>query len=203
MNKEIGNRIKTKRIEKGFTLKELGDKIGVASSTILRYENGEINTIKLPVIESIAKALEVDPAWIILKSNTPEIYIPKKNEVKRIPLLGQIAAGLPLLAEQNIEDYFNIDNRLKADFALRIKGDSMIGAGIFQDDIVFIRKQENLENGEIGAILIEDEATLKKFYKENDTIILQAENDFYKPIILTNGDVRILGKLVAVLNIRE
>lgn len=78
MNKEIGNRIKEKRIEKGLTLKELGDKIGVASSTILRYENGEINTIKLPIIESIAKVLEVDPAWIVLKSNNPETYIPKK-----------------------------------------------------------------------------------------------------------------------------
>lgn len=203
MNKEIGNRIKGKRIEKGFTLKELGDRVGVASSTILRYENGEINTIKLPIIESIANVLGVDPAWIVLKSNTPEIYVPKKNEVKRIPLLGTIAAGLPLLAEQNIEDYFNLDSKIKADFALKVKGDSMLGAGIFPDDIVFIRKQNDLENGEIGAVLIEDEATLKKFYKAEGTIILQAENDNYKPIILKNGNVKILGKLVAVLNIRE
>lgn len=203
MNKEIGNRIKGKRIEKGFTLKELGDRVGVASSTILRYENGEINTIKLPIIESIANVLGVDPAWIVLKSNTPEIYVPKKNEVKRIPLLGTIAAGLPLLAEQNIEDYFNLDSKIKADFALKVKGDSMLGAGIFPGDIVFIKKQNDLENGEIGAILIENEATLKKFYKEGSTVVLQPENDKYKPMIFTNGNLKILGKLVAVLNIRE
>jgi repressor LexA len=141
MNKEIGNRIKSKRIEKGLTLKELGDKVGVASSTILRYENGKINTIKLPVIESIAKALEVDPAWLVLKSNSPKIYTPKENEIKRYPLLGEIAAGTPILAQENIVDYFFLDSKIHADFALKVKGDSMLGAGIFPNDIVFIRQQ--------------------------------------------------------------
>lgn len=202
-NKEIGRRIKAKRTEQGLTLKELGDKIGVASSTILRYENGKINNIKLPVIESIANALNVDPAWLVLKSERPKPYKVKKSEINRIPLIGTIAAGTPILAEQNIEDYFNLDSSINADFALRIKGDSMLGAGIFPNDIVFIKKQSELENGEIGAILIEDEATLKKFYKKENTIILQPENDIYQPMIFTNGYVKILGKLVAVLNIRE
>jgi repressor LexA len=203
INKEIGKRIRQKRIENNLTLKELGDKIGVASSTILRYEKGKINNIKLPVIESIANALNVNPSWLVLKSDSPEIHEPKKNEIKRIPILGTIAAGLPILAEENIEDYFYIDKSIKADFALRIKGDSMLGAGIFPNDIVFIKKQETLENGEIGAVLIEDEATLKKFYRNNGTVVLQPENDKYQPIILTNGNVKILGKLVAVLNIRD
>jgi len=202
INKKIGERIREKRIEKGLTLKQLGDLVGVDSSTILRYEKGEIKKIKLPVIESIAYALNVDPAWLALKSENPKITAPR-SDVKKIPLIGTIAAGTPILAEENIEDYFSIDSRIKADFALEIKGDSMVGAGIFPNDIVFIRKQEHLENGEIGAILIENEATLKKFYKEGNTIILQSENDFYKPIILTNGYVKILGKLVAVLNIRQ
>lgn len=202
MNKEIGKRIEMRRKEKGLTLKELAEIVGVASSTILRYENGEIKKIKLPVIESIAKALGVDPAWLVLKSNNPDIYIPKKEETSRIPLIGTIAAGTPILAEENIEDYFNIDTKIKADFALKVKGDSMIGAGIFPGDIVFIHQQCEIENGEIGAILIENEATLKKFYKEDGTIILQAENDNYKPLIYTNGNVRVMGKLVAVLNIR-
>lgn len=203
INKEIGKRIKQKRIENNLTLKELGEKVGVASSTILRYENGKINNIKLPVIESIAKALNVNPSWLVLKSDSPEIHKPKKNEIKRIPILGTIAAGLPILAEENIEDYFYIDSSVKADFALRIKGDSMINAGIQEGDIVFIRCQPTLENGEIGAVLIEDSATLKRFYRKKNTIILQAENTAYQPIILTNGDIRILGKLVAVLNIRD
>lgn len=202
MNKKIGNRIREKRLEKEWTLKELAKKVGVASSTILRYENGEISKIKLPVVESIAKALAVDPLWLILKNDSPSI---DKNQesANSIPLIGTIAAGQPILAEENIEDYFNIDTKIKADFALRIKGDSMIGAGIFPGDIVFIHQQCEIENGEIGAILIEDEATLKKFYKEDGTIILQAENDKYKPLIYTNGNVKVMGKLVAVLNIRE
>ena len=79
----------------------------------------------------------------------------------------------------------------------------MLGAGIFPNDIVFIRQQETLENGEIGAILIEGEATLKKFYKRDGAIILQAENKAYEPMVYTNGDIKILGKLVAVLNIRD
>lgn len=203
INKEIGKRIRLKRLEKDLTLKDLADMVGVDSSTISRYEKGRIEKIKMPVIESIANVLNINPSWLVLKSENPNILIPNKQDVKMIPLLGSIAAGTPILAEENIEDYFNIDTSIKADFALRIKGNSMLGAGIFPEDIVFIRKQDWLENGEIGAVLVEDSATLKKFYKENDTIILQAENDMYKPIILTNGNVRILGKLVAVLNIRE
>lgn len=202
INKKIGERIREKRIEKGLTLKQLGDLVGVDSSTILRYEKGKIKKIKLPVIESIAYALNVDPAWLALKSENPKITAPR-SDGKKIPLIGTIAAGTPILAEENIEDYFRIDNSIKADFALRVKGDSMVGAGIFPGDIVFIKQQNTLENGEIGAILIENEATLKKFYKEKNTIVLQPENDMYKPIILTNGYVKILGKLVAVLNIRQ
>lgn len=153
----------------------------------------------------LSKALNVDPAWIMgldvpMRKHSPKIESEVTNQ---IPFVGTIAAGTPILAEENIEDHFNLDSRIKADFALKIKGDSMMGAGIFPGDIVFIRKQNNLENGEIGAILLEDEATLKKFYKEDETIILQSENDFYKPMIFTNGNIRILGKLVAVLNIRE
>lgn len=127
----------------------------------------------------------------------------RNKNVKLIPLLGTIAAGTPILAEENIENYFNLDTSVKADFALKVKGDSMIDAGILEEDIAFIRKQESLESGEIGAILIEGEATLKKFYKQDGTIILQPENKAYKPMIYTNGNIKILGKLVAVLNIRD
>jgi len=128
--------------------------------------------------------------------------VKNKKQLNSIPILGTIAAGTPILAEQNIEDYFNLDNRVKVDFALKVKGDSMVGAGIFPGDLVFIKKQNTLENGEIGAVLIENEATLKKFYKKGDTIILQPENDLHSPIVITDGYVKILGKLVAVLNLR-
>lgn len=124
---------------------------------------------------------------------------PLKN-AKSIPIIGTIAAGTPILAEENIIDYFLIDSRVHADFGLTVKGESMINANIFDGDIVFIRQQPDLENGEIGAILLENEATLKRFSKTNDSVILQAENPNMTdwPRVYTDGNIRILGKLVGV-----
>lgn len=194
----LGEKIKNRRLELNMTLEEVGKIVGVTKSTVMKWESGYIENMRRDKIALLAKALRVSPLWI-MGWDDEDI----KAEVNSIPIIGTIAAGTPLLAEQNIEDYFRIDNSIKADFALRVKGDSMVGAGIFPGDIVFIKQQNTLENGEIGAILIENEATLKKFYKEKNTIVLQPENDMYKPIILTNGYVKILGKLVAVLNIRQ
>lgn len=152
----------------------------------------------------LSKALDVDPSWIMgLDVPMKKLPTTKNNKTNQIPLLGNIAAGTPILAEENIESYFNLDSSIHADFILKVKGDSMINAGIHEGDLVFIKRQQDLENGAIGAILIEDEATLKRFYRDRDTIILQAENDAYKPIILKEGNVRILGKLSAILNIKD
>ncbi len=120
-----------------------------------------------------------------------------------IPLLGNIAAGTPILAEQNIEEYFNLDSSIKADFALRVRGDSTIKANINSGDIVFIKQQVDIENGEIGAVLLEDEATLKRIYKEDGVLTLQPENDKYAPRHYTDGNIKILGKLVASLKLYE
>lgn len=129
---------------------------------------------------------------------------PLKN-VNSIPVIGTIAAGTPVLADENIIDYFLIDNRVKADFALKVKGDSMINANIFDGDVVFIRKQPTLENGEIGAILLDTEATLKRFSKTKDSIILQAENPSMTdwPRVYTEGNIQVLGKLVGVYSDKE
>jgi repressor LexA len=129
---------------------------------------------------------------------------PLKN-AKSIPIIGTIAAGTPILAEENIIDYFLIDSRVHADFGLTVKGESMINANIFDGDIVFIRQQPDLENGEIGAILLENEATLKRFSKTNDSVILQAENPNMTdwPRVYTDGNIRILGKLVGVYSKKE
>lgn len=179
-----------------MSVDELADKLGKNRATIYRYESAEIENLPLNILEPLAKVLDVTPSYLMGWDNAT-------SAAKKIPLLGTIAAGTPILAEENIEGYFNIDSSVKADFALRIKGDSMIGAGITTNDIVFIRKQETLENGEIGAILLENEATLKKFYKNDGMVILQAENDNYPPKTFTEGNLKILGKLVAVLNIRD
>lgn len=199
----LGERIRDRRLELDLTLEDVGNVVGVAKSTVMKWETGFIENMKRDKILLLSKALKVSPLWIMGLDVSKKPFIDDVKSCHSVPLVGQVAAGTPILAEENIEDYFNIDSKIKADFALKIKGDSMINAGIFPNDIVFIKKQSTLNNGEIGVILLDNEATLKRFYKEGDTIILQAENDNYRPRIFTNCNLSIQGKLVAVLNIRE
>jgi repressor LexA len=122
-----------------------------------------------------------------------------KSEGLPIPLLGRIAAGSPILAEENIEDYLSFPKdmfRPGEYFALKVKGDSMIDGGIYDGDIAVIKKQNTANNGDIVAALIEEEATLKEFHKTSDSVKLLPKNTKYKPII--SRDVSIMGKLAAV-----
>ena len=201
LNKLFSSNLKYLRNNSGIEQLELANMLGLKSaSAVSEWEKG----VRIPnagVLSDIANIFNVT-LDNLMKTNLEKHNIGSYNS---IPLLGTIAAGLPILAEENIKDYFNLDSKIKADFALEVKGDSMINAGIFEGDIVFIRKQECLENGEIGAVQIENietEATLKKFYFSNDIIQLLSENPNYPPQIYTEGNIRILGKLVAVLNIR-
>lgn len=155
------------------------------------------------------KAIEkiINTANILTKQNKifsiPNILpLPK---IKKVPLLGSIACGEPILAEQNIEDYIDIESAITADFALRCKGDSMIGARISDGDIVFIRQQPDVDDGEIAAVLIENEATLKRVFKIGSRLQLRAENISYPPMEFEGAqlsNVRILGKAVGFLSIR-
>ena len=193
----IGEIIKQKRIQQGYTQQEIADKLRVTKSAVSKWESGGVEQMGRSTIHTLSKLLDIPP-YVIVTGEYPEEQ--KLNErFKSIPLLGTIAAGQPILAEQNIEAYFNLDKKIRADFCLRIKGDSMINVNILDGDIVFIKKQEELENGEIGAVLVEDSATLKRFYRMNGEVYLQAENPAYKPIVISKGDVRVLGKMVASL----
>lgn len=121
------------------------------------------------------------------------------RDMVRVPLLGTTTAGLPMLAEQNIEEEYYLPQSLLGEedlFALRVKGDSMIDAGINDGDLALIRMQSWAENGSIVVVLIEDEATIKQFFQEQDHIRLQPANDAYQPII--TGQAEILGKVVWV-----
>lgn len=134
----------------------------------------------------------------VINLNIPNIDL--MPEMRKIPLVGTIACGDPILAEENIEDYVEIPKHIKADFALTCKGDSMINARIFSGDIVYIRQQETVENGEIAAVLIDEEATLKRVRLFPDRIILEPENPMYDPFVYRGDEmnnVRILGKAVA------
>lgn len=174
--------------------------IRLAKNDLSQYVSGKVEPSQ-EKLTLLSLALEVNEPWLMGYDVKKERGENKQNKTS-IPLIGTIAAGTPIFAEQNIEDYFTIDSRINADFCLRIQGDSMIDAGINNNDIVFIRQQPTLEIGEIGAIQIGEEATLKRFYRTNDSIILQPANSDYLPQVYTSdSDVKILGKLVATLHI--
>lgn len=126
--------------------------------------------------------------------------LPEYDDVCRVPLVGRVAAGSPILAEENTETLLPLPAELVGEgelFGLRVRGDSMINAGILNDDYIVVRKQPEARNGEIVVALVEDEATVKRFYKENGHFRLQPENDAMEPIIVS--DVTILGKVVSLL----
>jgi repressor LexA len=120
---------------------------------------------------------------------------------REVPVLGRVAAGKPLWSEENFEEYLAIPEELGSGklFALRVKGDSMIGAGILEGDRVIVKQQSTAESGEIVCALIDGEATLKRFFKKGRAVTLKAENEKYPPIAVLEGEFRILGKVVGLL----
>jgi repressor LexA len=119
-----------------------------------------------------------------------------------LPLVGRVAAGQPILAEENIEEYIDVPAFLRrddADFVLRVRGDSMADAGIFNGDFIVVHAQDQVQNGEIVVALVGDEATTKRFYNEGRTVRLQPENELYEPIIVNADEVELVGRVVGVL----
>ena len=196
---KASDEIKTRREFLELTQQHIADYVGVSKSAVSRWESGDISNMGIDKLSNLSEILEVSPLDIINDVPLSREIIPSKHNTKPIPLIGTIAAGVPIEAIENFEDYFNLDSKIKADYALRIKGDSMINVNIQNGDIVFIKKQSCIENGKIGAILVDGEATLKRFYRMDGHLVLQAENPNFKPIIIENGEVMILGKMVASL----
>src|SRR5690606_38390356 len=136
------------------------------------------------------------------KPRAIELLVDKARQAMRgqgLPLVGQVAAGTPILAEEHIEEYLQVPEVIggeEGDYVLRVKGDSMKDAGILDGDYVVVQQAEEARDGEIVVALIEDEATVKRFYREPDGIRLQPENDAYEPIVTT--EAKILGKVVGV-----
>ena len=210
-NAEVGKRIEDRRTELGLTLQDIAAEVGVAISTIQRYEQGKIGKVKLPVMEAIAAALNVSTDWLLGIPNAEkerpstslaDNILPLPN-MRKVPLLGTIACGTPILAAENLDGYVKMPENVHADFCLRCKGDSMIGARIMDGDLVFIHQQPDVDNGAIAAVIVEDEATLKRIYKSTGKIILQPENPRYEPFVFVGEElsqIRIIGKAVAFLS---
>lgn len=200
----VGERIRLKRKQKSMTLEELSRFVGVSRQTLSRYEN---NIIAVPSdrMELVATALDTTPAYLMGWDDEGLSYkgiLPIKT--KSVPMLGEIACGKPTFADQQYNAYQEADGAINADFCLKCKGDSMIGDGINDGDIVFIRKQDSVENGEIACVIIDDEATLKHVYISDNNITLIASNTNYPPMVYGEhdaGTIKILGKAIALSRI--
>lgn len=196
----FGNRLRQLRKEDNLTQKELAAKLGLAFSTISMYERG-IREPDFETAEAIADYFNVSMDFLLGKStnSAPMGNIIPMPNFNTVPLLGTIACGEPILAAENLEGEVKIPDDINADFALRCSGDSMIDARILDGDIVYIRQQPTVNNGEIAAVLINDEATLKKVYLSEGTITLVACNTNYQPFVYSGeklNEIRILGKAV-------
>lgn len=186
---------------------ELCKRTGIPKSAMSQYMSGKFKPKQTRTF-LIAEALRVNESWLMgfeqepmEKKPLPKNLIPLKK-IRFVPILGQIACGEPILAEQNVESTIMLPEDVKADFALRCKGDSMIDANIQDGDIVFMKIMPEVENGEIAAVVVGDEATLKKVYHQNNTLTLMPANSSYEPLVYSKeeiNDIRICGKAVAIL----
>ena len=178
--------------EKGFapSIHEIGKQFKIAST------NGVSDHLK--ALEKKGYIRRVGKRAIELVNAVGKSVLTATREV---PVLGKVAAGKPLLSEENIEGTITIPDDMGGgkQFALRVKGDSMIDAGILDGDRVIVQQQGTAENGEIVCALIEGEATLKRFFKKGGVITLKAENEKYPPITVSEGEFRIVGRIVGLL----
>lgn len=192
------------RKREGWSQQELAGKLGVAKSTISMYENGARKP-SFEMLEAIADLFNINMSTLVGQETKFDMSFFADNLMPmpatyKVPLLGTIACGEPILAAENIEGDVEVPEHVRADFALRCKGDSMINARIFDGDIVYIRQQPTVDDGQIAAVLIGEEATLKRVRLYPDHVVLEPENPLYRPHSFWNEDmntVRILGKAVA------
>ena len=188
---KIGNNIRACRRKAGLNQEALARLLGYTDrSSIAKIETGKVDVSQ----SNLRRMAEIFGVTV------EELLGIERPQASRVPILGTIACGAPILAQEHIESYTELPGGIHADFALICKGDSMAGARIFDGDIVYIRQQEQVENGEIAAVLIDGEATLKRVRCFEDRICLEPENPTYRPLILWAEDMNrahILGKAIA------
>lgn len=200
---------------RGIRASELAKRTGLSKARISQYVNGKFIP-KSDAILLIAEVLQVSELWLMGKDATmspvknvasahPQIPCPENIAPLRLcryPILGEIACGLPILAEEDPDGGYVTAAETTADFCLTAKGDSMIGARIFDGDEVFIQQTDLVNNGEIAAVVVDNEATLKRvyYYPEAEKLILTAENPAFPPMVFVGeelANIRILGRAVA------
>ena len=209
----FAERLKSLRREKGWSQQRLADELDLSKSSVNMYERGEREP-GFETMEAIADLFNVDMNYLYgrtdIKIADPIVLAPKKPTIppgfepmpkmKKIPLIGSIACGEPITAEQNIEKMVDVPENIRCDFSLTCHGDSMVDAGIHDKDVVYIRIQPEVENGEIAAVRIGEEATLKHFHRQGDTVMLLADNAAVCPPMIYAGpqlnEIQIEGRAV-------
>lgn len=204
--KEIGSRIKERRKHLGLTLREAATRANTTASSFRRWEEGDIGSIKTTKLEEIAQALRVTPAYLMgWEDLSPGDYNgvmePGSSEAW-VPMLGAVSAGTGVIADQEYGHVVLAPEGYSLDFAVKVKGDSMINARIYDGDTVYIKAQEVVDQGDIAAVVIEDEVVLKRVYYYPGRIELRSENPLYTPLNFEEADnkrIRVLGKAVILL----
>ena len=200
-----GARMKQRRKELGISVEAVAAALGVSVATVYRYEKGDIEKVPGALLEPLARVLHTTPAYLMgwaappAAGTVPPGFDPLP-ETTMVPRVGEIACGEPILAEQNIETYDCVPKLWRADFTLACHGDSM-EPRIKDGDVVAVRRTPNVENGEIAAVRIDDEATLKHVYRYPDRLVLQPENPAFPPIVLIGEEINrvvIEGKAVGL-----
>lgn len=209
---EIGQRIKKRRIDLGMSAEELAAVVGLSPATVYRYENGYIKKIDTNKLTPFAKALNTTEKYLMgwtddigdnpsamdetKYANAPSNLTPiRPGQGQKIRIVGEIAAGKPIFMEEDFETY--IDAPMKADFALTVRGDSM-SPSFIDGDVVYIKEQPSVDDGQVAAVAIDDYAVLKHVYKWNGGYNLISDNPAYKPIFVNpeEQEMRILGIVV-------
>ena len=190
--KEIFNVIKDSILNKGYppSVREIGELVGIKSTSSV---HAHLNSLEKKGY------IRKDPTKPRTIEITDDSFNFTRREVVNVPMVGTVAAGMPILASENITDYFPIPSELLPNtdiFMLKVKGDSMINVGIHDGDQIIVSKQNTAKNGDIIVALVEDSATVKTFYKEKNFYRLQPENDFMEPILVK--EVSILGKVIGL-----
>lgn len=203
---ELYKNIKRRRQQLKMTQTDLALKMGYADkSMIAKIEKGNVDLPQSKIL-AFANVLETTPGelmgWDYEAEATETVDNIYKIDKIKLPMLGKVACGEPIFADEDRESYIMVGTDIGADFCLQCQGDSMINARIHDGDIVFVKKTDIVENGEIAVVIIDDEATLKRFfyYREQNLVILKPENPKYQDIILTGeqlNQVRVIGRAVA------
>lgn len=210
----IGDRIKSLRENKGFNMRQMASALNLPYTTYVNYEKGarEPNSEQLILI---SKYFGVSIDYLMGRTDNPLTEETSENifekypnikpipQMRKVPLLGAIACGKPIYREE--DEWISLPKDIKADFCLRCEGDSMINARINDGDIVFIKACPEVENGQIAAVSIDNEVTLKRvyYYPEKNKLVLNPENPAYEPFVYMNeelNDIRILGKAIVFLS---